>query len=99
MGVCSAKGNVLTCAGSLSAAEELTCKSKKDGLRDCRIEPGDAGGFKVEGKPDGVLVSIPKRLELVQPPYDVGPYLNFSAGNAENHAFLLTKTDCAAPPR
>jgi hypothetical protein len=93
-GVCSAKGNSLTCAGSLSAAEESTCKSKADGLRQCRIDGGDAGGFKVEGKPEGVLVSIPKRLELLQDPYDVGPYLNFSSSNVENRAFLLKKTAC-----
>jgi hypothetical protein len=88
-GACSA-----TCAGSLSAAEEPTCKSKRDGLRECRIDGSDAGGFKVEGKPEGVLVSIPSRLELVQDPYDVGPYLNFSSSNAENRAFLLKKTAC-----
>jgi hypothetical protein len=93
-GACSAKGDVLTCAGSLSAAEEETCKSKRDGLRDCRINSADAGGFKVEGKPEGVMVSIPKRLELTHS--DVGPYLNLSAGNAENRAFLLKKSAC--PP-
>jgi hypothetical protein len=93
-GVCSAKGDVLTCAGSLSAAEEPTCKSKADGLRQCRVDGGDAGSFKIEGKPEGVMVSIPKRLELVQSPYDVGPYLSFSASNAENRAFLLKKTAC-----
>jgi hypothetical protein len=97
VGACSAKGNILSCAGSLSAAEEATCKSKRDGLRQCRIEPGDAGRFKIEGKPEGVLVSIPSRLELLQAPYDVGPYLNFSSGNAENHAFLLNKADCPPP--
>ena len=86
-------------AGSLSAAEESTCKSKRDGLRQCRIEPGDAGGFKVEGKPEGVLVSIPKRLELLQEPYDVGPYLNLSSSNVENRAFLLKKTVCPAAER
>jgi hypothetical protein len=96
-GACSAKGNSLACAGSLSAAEEPTCKSKRDGLRECRIDGSDAGGFKVEGKPEGVLVSIPSRLELVQDPYDVGPYLNFSSSNAENHAFLLKKTACQEP--
>lgn len=95
-GACSAKGEVLTCSGSLSAAEEATCKSKRDGLRECRIDPAEAGGFKVEGKSEGVLVSIPRRLELVPAPYDVGPYLNLSAGNAENRAFLLKKTDCPA---
>lgn len=93
---CWAKAGALTCNGSLSAAEAPACKSKQDGLRECRIDPGDAGGFMVEGKPEGVLVSIPKRLELLQRPYDGGPYLNFSSSNAENRAFLLKKRDCEA---
>jgi len=50
---CSAKGNSLACAGSLSAAEEPTCKSKRDGLRECRIDGSDAGGFKVDNLPAG----------------------------------------------
>ena len=98
-GACTAKGDTLNCVGSLSAAEDTTCKSKRDGLRECRIDGSDAGGFKVEGKPEGVLMSIPSRLELLQNPYDVGPYLNFSASNAENRAFLLKKTDCPQPAR
>ena len=93
-GVCTAKGDTLNCVGSLSAAEDTTCKSKRDGLRQCRISSADAGGFKVEGKPEGVLMSIPARLELLQDPYDIGPYLNVSASNVENRAFLLKKTAC-----
>lgn len=93
-GACSAEGGNLLCGGSLSAAEADTCKSKRDGVRECRIDSADAGGFKVEGKPDGVLVSIPERLELVPAPYDGGPYLNFSSANVENRAFLLKRTIC-----
>ena len=98
-GACQAEGNNLVCNGSLSAAEDTTCKSKRDGLRDCRIDSSDPGGFKVEGKPEGVLVSIPKRLELLQAPHDGGPYLNFSSSNAENRAFLLKKTACPEAAR
>jgi hypothetical protein len=94
IGACSADGNTLLCKGSLSAAEAATCRSKQDGLRQCRIDGGDAGSFKVEAKPDGALVSIPNRLELLQDPYDVGPYLNFSSSNSENRSFLLKKTAC-----
>ncbi len=93
-GVCRAEGNNLHCNGSLSAAEADTCKSKRDGVRQCRIDSADAGTFSVEGKPDGVLVSIRERLELVPAPYDGGPFLNLSRTNAENHAFLLKKTAC-----
>src|SRR5437763_9633784 len=94
IGACWAEGKNLACNGSVSATEATICKSKQDGLRDCRIDLGESGGFKVEGKPDGVLVSIPDRLELLQRPYNGGPYLNFSSSNVENRAFLLTKTAC-----
>jgi hypothetical protein len=94
VGACWAESYGLLCNASLSAAEASTCRTKQDGLRQCRIDPGDAGSFKVEGKPDGVLISIPKRVELLQQPYDGGPYLNFSASNFENRAFLLMKTAC-----
>jgi len=94
LGACRAAGKGLMCLGSLSAAEADTCKSKRDGVRDCRVDPAEAGSFTVEGRPDGVLVSIPTRLELVPAPYDVGPYLSLSAGNAENRAFLLKTIGC-----
>ena len=93
IGACRADGNTLICEGSLSAAEAETCKSDRDGVRECRNESGP-GSFKVEGKPDGVLVTIREQLELVPAPYDAGPFLYFSPSNAENHAFLLKKTTC-----
>jgi hypothetical protein len=93
IGACRADGSNLICEGSLSAAEAERCKSERDGVRQCRNESGP-GSFKVEGKPDGVLVSIREQLELVPAPYDGGPYLYFSPSNAENHAFLLKKTTC-----
>ncbi len=90
LGVCRAEDDGLHCNGSLSAAEADTCKSKRDGIRQCRIE--GAGSFQVVGKPEGVLVTVQERLELVPAPYDSGPFLYFSPTNAENHAFLLKKT-------
>lgn len=94
LGACRAAGKGLMCLGSLSAAEADTCNSKRDGVRDCRIDPTDAGSFTVEGRPDGVLVSIPTRLELVPAPCEVSSYLSLSAGNAENRAFLLKTIAC-----
>lgn len=91
IGACRAHERGLLCDGSLSAAEADTCKSKRDGVRQCRIDPGNAGSFKVENRPDGVLVSIHQRLELVPAPYDAGPFLSLSQGNPENHAFLLKR--------
>jgi hypothetical protein len=92
IGACRREANGLLCDGSLSAAETPTCKSKRDGVHDeCRIDAGFAGSFKVEDRPEGVLLSIHERLELVPAPYDGGPFLYFSPSNAENHAFLLTK--------
>ncbi len=93
-GACSKEGEGLSCGGSLSAAEADQCRSKHDGIRNCRIDPNDAGSFQIEAKPEGVLVVISPRLELVQAPYDAGPFLNLSQTNAENHAFLLKASGC-----
>jgi len=93
-GACRAEGSVLTCAGSLSAAEADACRSKRDGVHECRIDAGEAGSFKVKPRPGGVLVSVIQRLELVPAPYDAGPFLYLSPSNAENHAFLLRQTPC-----
>lgn len=99
IGACEAGGGNLSCGGSISAAEAPTCRSKQDGVRECRIDSSEPGGFKVEGRPDGVLVSIAKRLELVQEPYDGGPFLSLSSSNVENRAFFLKKTACPAAAR
>jgi hypothetical protein len=95
-GACNAKAGAeaLFCNGSLSAAESEGCKTKQDGVRQCRIDQGSPGAFKIEARPYGVRVSIEERLELVQAPYDGGPYLYLSPRNAENHDFLLKKTAC-----
>jgi hypothetical protein len=45
------------------------------------------GTFGVVARSDGLTVTILRRLELVQEPYDGGPFLYLSPGNAENHAF------------
>jgi hypothetical protein len=92
-GACWAEGDGLLCNGSLSAAEAETCKSKRDGVHECRMGGDDAGSFHIAGKPQGVLLTIRERLELVPAPYDDGPFLYLSPSNAENHAFLLNKTE------
>ena len=95
-GACNTKSgsHSLFCAGSLSAAESDACKTKQDGVRQCRIDQGSPGSFKIEARTDGILVSLRERLELVQAPYDGGPYLYLSPSNAENHGFLLKKSAC-----
>jgi hypothetical protein len=93
LGACYLSGSGLTCGGSLSAAEADTCRSKRDGVRDCRIDPSDAGGFDIAPRGDDVLVSVRERLELVPAPYDAGPFLSLSAREPENRAFLLKRTD------
>lgn len=92
-GACRAEGDGLMCDGGLSAAEAETCKSKRDGVHECRMGGDDAGSFHITGKPQGVLVTIHERLELVPAPYDAGPFLYLSPTNAENHAFLLNKAE------
>ncbi len=91
LGACSAAATGLLCGGSLSAAEADTCRSKRDGVRECRMDGEDAGSFQIEARPEGVLVTVRERLELVPAPYDAGPFLYFSPTNAENRAFLLKK--------
>lgn len=88
---CERQGDGLLCGGSLSAAEADTCASKKDGVRDCRIDPSDAGAFAVKDTPKGPLIAIRDRLELVPAPYDSGPFLSLSETNSENNTFLLQK--------
>jgi hypothetical protein len=74
-GSCWAIKGGISCNGSLSAADADTCKIKTTGLRDCRVSMADAGGFKVASRPKGVIVTISDRLELVQRPYNGGPFL------------------------
>jgi hypothetical protein len=99
-GLCKEGGDALYCNGSLSAAESDRCSRKTDGVHErCRIDDSDAGAFAIAATPDGALVTITQRLELVQAPYDGGPFLYFSPSNAENHAFLLRaapESACAA---
>ena len=90
-GNCSVQGDGLLCLGSLSAAEADECRSAGDGVRQCRIVSND-GSFQVERKAAGVLVTIRERLELVQAPYDGGPFLYLSPTNMENHDFLLPRS-------
>jgi hypothetical protein len=89
-GNCGVQGDGLFCLGSLSAAEADECRSTGDGVRQCRIVSND-GSFQVERRAAGVLVTIRQRLELVQAPYDGGPFLYLSPTNRENHDFLLPK--------
>ena len=55
----------------------------------CRIGAATTGAFGVVVRSDGLMVTILRRLELVHEPYDGGPFLYLSPGNAENHAFAL----------
>ncbi len=89
-GACRPAGDGLSCEGSLSAAEADECKSRSDGVhRDCRISAATTGVFGVAARSDGLMLTILRRLELVPEPYDGGPFLYLSPGNAENHAFAL----------
>jgi hypothetical protein len=89
-GACRPADGGLSCEGSLSAAEADACKTNNDGVhRDCRIGAATTGAFGVAARSDGLMVTILRRLELVPEPYDGGPFLYLSPGNAENHAFAL----------
>jgi hypothetical protein len=90
-GSCRSANGGLTCAGSVSAAEDDECKTDRDGVRtNCRIiSAANDGAFGVTTQSDGLMVKILRRLELVTAPYDGGPFLYLSPGNTENHAFAL----------
>jgi hypothetical protein len=74
LGGCRVDGKALACSAAVSAAETSVCRSREDGLRSCRVDLADAGGYRVEGRPEGVLLSIPNRLEMIQPPFTAPPF-------------------------
>lgn len=93
LGVCWTEDDGLICNGSDSAAETMVCKTKNDGVRDCRRDDAREGRFRIAAKGERVLLTIVERLELPQTGSEVGPYLYLSPDNAENHAFLLRPAD------
>jgi hypothetical protein len=96
-GACWAEGKGLLCNGSLSATETDACKTKADGVHDCRIDwPEAAGTFRISPRPSGVVVNIPGRLEMPSGNADDGPYLYLSHSNTENHDFLLKSAPASA---
>jgi hypothetical protein len=96
-GACWAEGRGLLCNGSLSAAEMDECKTKADGVHDCRIYwPEAAGRFRISPRPSGVVVNIPGRLELPESSDDPESYLYLSHSNTENHDFLLKSAPASA---
>lgn len=78
----------LVCNAALSAEETRLCKTREDGVRDCRVSMTDSGSFALAQKPEGLLVTVKERLELLGP-VDQTSFLYLSPTNAENHAFLL----------
>jgi len=98
LGACRLANGGLSCEGSVSAAEADDCKTDRDGVhRNCRIiRAANTGAFAVVAQPGGLVVSIQRQLELVQAPYDGGPFLYLSPGNVENHAFALKPAPEAA---
>lgn len=90
VGACRTANGGLNCEGSLSAAEADPCKIGNDGIhRNCRIGAATSGAFGVTFRSDGLIVKVLRRLELVNEPYDGGPFLYLSPGNAENRSFAL----------
>jgi len=89
MGACSTTAGGLSCDGSVSAAETHTCKAETTGVRECRVDLGEAGGFEIANRMKDVVVTLKDRLELVPAPYDGGPFLNLSGKDTENRTFLL----------
>lgn len=85
----------LACNASLSAGEARRCKTKEDGVRDCRHATDDPGSFEIAQKSAGLLLTIRERLELTNP-LETSAFLYLSPDNAENRAFLLKPAPEAA---
>ena len=98
LGACRVANGGLSCEGSVSAAEAGDCNSDRDGVHgNCRIiRAANTGAFGIVAQSDGLVVTIQRQLELVQAPYDGGPFLYLSPGNMENHAFALKPAPEAA---
>jgi hypothetical protein len=93
-GACKEERGALLCNASLSAEETDLCKSKKDGVRHCRIDYENSGSFRIATAPEGVLVTVVERLEMPGPDDSRrASYLYLSPENAENRAFLLQSAD------
>lgn len=89
-GGCEWKSGSLVCHAATNATEsDDICKTGGDGVRNCRLQTGDAGSYSVSKRADGILVTVRERLEMLEPQSDSAPYLYLSPGNAENRAFLL----------
>lgn len=86
-GVCSEVAAGFECIGHDKANEHITCKTGTPGVHKCRT-PARAETFRLERRPEGVLVTIPIGLELDAG--ETGPYLNLMASDRENSAFLVT---------
>ncbi len=78
----------LTCNASLSAAEVKSCKTKEDGVRNCRLSTSDSGSFELAQKSAGLVMTIKERLELTGR-LETGAFLYLSPENTENRVFLL----------
>ena len=98
LGACRVANGGLSCGGSVSAAEADDCKTDGDGVhRNCRIvRAANTGAFGIVAQSDGLVLTMLRQLELVQAPYDGGPFLYLSPGNVENHAFALRPAPEAA---
>ena len=98
LGACRGASGGLSCEGSVSAAEADNCKTDRDGVHgNCRIiRAANTGAFGIVAQSEGLVVTIQRQLELVQAPYDGGPFLYLSPGNMENHAFALKPAPEAA---
>jgi hypothetical protein len=95
VGACYWERVGLVCNASLSAEETRICKTKADGVRDCRVSMTDSGAFEISQKPEGLLLTVRERLELPGP-LDAGQFLYLSPDNPENHAFLLQPAPAAS---
>lgn len=85
--VCREKDGGYECTGHDRANEHQTCKENTPGVHNCRT-PARAETFRIEQRPEGVLITVPVGLELDAG--ETGPYLNLMFSDRQNSKFLLS---------
>jgi hypothetical protein len=90
-GTCHLDGGALSCRGSSSAYEAGGCPTQEDGVASgCRRVGRDNGVFRIESRPEGVLVMISKPIEMHGFMIE-SDFLYLGPDNEENSKFLLLR--------
>jgi len=92
-GACHSDGGALSCRASSSVYETGGCATQEDGATSgCRRVGRDNGVFRIEPRPEGVLVTISKPIEMHGFMIE-SDFLYLGPDNEENSKFLLMRRE------